>query len=208
MKTLTMLKTMTVFAAVGFGLAVVGCDSGTSCADGGVCDGGLGGSSGAGGAGGGGAALYGLTGGSYCYDIQTVSVVSDGCERGLATSVADVASLPLNYTAATATVILGKEGSLGQGAIASNMGTLLRDGTTADATVPTCTWRQKDTTAFTLTANNAFTTSTTETQDMFSAGCAAVFAPPGGTCTSTWTWTFKINPAGHMPDASGLCPKP
>ena len=80
MKTLTLIKTMTVFAAVGLGLTVIGCDSGSSCADGGVCDGGVGGGAGGGAGGAGGAKAFGLTGGTYCFDVTGTTGIVDGCD--------------------------------------------------------------------------------------------------------------------------------
>jgi len=199
MKTLKTIKTMTVFAALGVTLAAVGCDSGSSCADGGVCDGGLGGKSGAGGAGGAGGApaLYGLTGGTYCFDVTGITGLVDGC--GITPNV--ITKLPVTYTAATGAVAVGREGSVGQGAVANNMGTLSRVGNSSDG--PACMWSQTDTSTLTMTANNAFTISVSETESGFSATC--VPAPVSDPCTSTWTWTMQIHVPATMPNALGNC---
>jgi hypothetical protein len=136
--------------------------------------------------------LYALSAGTFCYDIMGVSGVADGCELGVAALVG-TAALPGTYDATTGQFTLGTEGSLGTGLISNNMGTLLRDGMTSDVAVPACTWHQSDTTVMVMVAQNNFTAQVTETQNTFAAACAPI--PTGGTCTSTWTWTFGINAA-------------
>jgi hypothetical protein len=134
--------------------------------------------------------LYALSAGTYCYDIMAVSGVADGCELGVA-SLVGTAALPGTYEATTGQFTLGTEGSLGTGLISNNMGTLLRDGMTSDGAA--CTWHQKDTTVMIMVGQNNFTAQVSETEDTFAATCAPI--PTGGTCTSTWTWTFGINAA-------------
>lgn len=97
-------------------------------------------------------------------------------------------SLPMNYTAPTATVTLGKEGSVGGGNIASNGANLVRDGNTSFSA--TCTLHQADTSQLQMIADNTFTVSVKEVLSNFAAACGAL-APTGGTCTSTWTWTMQ-----------------
>lgn len=198
MKTLKTIKTVAVFAALGVGLVVAGCDSGSSCTDAGVCpDAGLGGKSGAGGAGGA-PALYGLTEGTYCFDVTGIAGLVDGC--GITPNV--ITKLPVTYTAATGAVAVGREGSVGQGAVANNMGTLSRVGNSSDG--PACMWSQTDTSTLTMTANNAFTISVSETESGFSATC--VPAPVSDPCSSAWTWTMKIHVPATMPNAlTGDC---
>jgi hypothetical protein len=201
MKTLKMIKTVTVFAAVGLGLTVAGCDSGSSCADGGVCDGGIGGGKGgaSGGLGGAGGSTppFGLTGGTYCFDVTGVSGIVDGCDI----KPGAISQLPVTYTVTTGVVAVGKEGSIGQGIVANNMGTLLRDGNTSDGAV--CTWHQMDTSSLTMTADNAFTVSVSETESTFAAAC--VPPPPSDPCTSSWTWMMKIHVPAKAPDVAGNC---
>jgi hypothetical protein len=132
--------------------------------------------------------LYPLSEGTYCYDVTAISAVVDGCQIAPGAYVG--ASLPGTYT--TPTFILGTDGSLGQGNLAHNTGTLLRDGSTSDQDAPTCNWHQTDTTTVTLTALNTFTASVVETQDTFALACGTT-APPAGSCTSSWTWTMVIN---------------
>jgi hypothetical protein len=141
--------------------------------------------------------LYALSAGTYCYDVLAVAGVADGCgilvdDKGVVGLVG--ISLPGTYDATKGQFTLGTEGSLGTGLISNNMGTLLRDGLTADVAAPSCTWHQKDTTEMIMVGQNNFTAQVTETQDTFAAACAPLI-PTGGTCTSTWTWTFGINAA-------------
>src|SRR3954469_6760863 len=135
--------------------------------------------------------LFGLSTGDSCFDIVSVDpgsvdVAAGGCMIGVDTLVGS--ALLVNYVQATATVTIGKDGSLGAGPVAKNMGTLTRDGTTSDSAMPTCTWHQTDTSNLTLTATNQFTLSVTEVENMFAAACGAANTPTGGTCTSSWTW--------------------
>jgi len=147
--------------------------------------------------------LFGLSAGDNCYTVTAIAPgYVDGCEIGVETVVN--ASLPMNYTAATATVVLGTEGSLGGGVIANNEGTLVRSGATSFS--PTCTLQQTDTTQLTMIANNMFTVTVTEVQSGFAAACGAL-APAAGTCTSTWTWTMqKSIDATLVPPACGAAP--
>jgi hypothetical protein len=196
-------KTLGVFvvAAVGAGVMAVGCSSSSSdCSDGGTCttDAGSGGTQG--GTGGAGPTLFGITEGTYCFDIVSIAAgASDGCDLGVASLVGQ--ALPVNYVMATATVTLGTDGSLGAGPVASNMGTLTRDNMPTDPMMTTCTWHQTDTTTLVLTDTNQFTASVVENQSTFAAAPACSSIPPGGMCTSTWTWTMKIN--GNKTPANG-----
>ena len=131
--------------------------------------------------------LYGLSDGTYCYDITAVSAVSDGCALGVAGLVGS-AALPGTYTVSAGQFTLGTEGSLGTGLISQNMGTLSRDGNTSDPSAPGCTWHQKDTTYLTMVGQNQFYVTVTENQDSITAACGA----PAATCTSTWTWDMQI----------------
>lgn len=216
-----MTKTTTYLmagAALTFALGAVGCSSNASCSDGGVCDtGGAGAEGGAsgglGGAGGSaGPTLYALTPGTYCFDVTSVSAITDGCDIGLATAYAMPGkpfALPVTYDMTAGTVQAGTDGSLGIGAISNNMATLLRDSMpTLPAPDQACTWHQTDTSALQLTADNTFTLSVTETQSQFAgvATCtaAAMPTPAAGSCTSSWTWTFAIeSPQLFTPPACG-----
>jgi hypothetical protein len=133
--------------------------------------------------------LFGLTAGDSCFTITSiVPGFIDGCGLGVDTLVGT--SLPMNYASATAVVTLGTKGSLGAGAIASNAGTLVRDGDTTFSGT-TCTLHQTDTSQLQMTADNAFTVSVTEVESNFGTTCAAADVPATGTCTSTWTWTMQ-----------------
>ncbi len=136
-----------------------------------------------------GATLYGLTTADSCFTITAIATgFSDGCGLGVDTIVGT--SLPLNYDNTTAIVTLGTNGSLGGGAIANNVGTLVR---VADQTIDgtTCTFHANVNSQLQMTADNQFTISVTEVQSTFGAMCAATDVPTGGTCTSTWTWTMQ-----------------
>lgn len=151
---------------------------------------------------------FGLSVGDNCYTITAVSAVSDGCAIGVAGLVNQ--SLPMNYTAptatdATATVTLGDKGSLGGGEIANNVATLVRDGDTTFSGT-TCTLHQTDTTQLQMIANNQFTVTVKEVESNFGATCGAD-APAAGTCTSTWTWTMqRSTDATLVPPACGAAP--
>jgi hypothetical protein len=210
MKILAMLSMATV------GLTAVGCDSTSKCTDAGVCpdtggggNTGLGGTSGLGGAGGAPATLYGLTEGSYCFDVTAVTVGVDGCDTGVGDADPQIgllgATLPVTYTSANATVSLGTMGTLGTGTINQNKGTLNRSNVTAADQMPTCTWTQTDKTMFQLVGTNSFTAAVTETQSGFAAACNP--PPPSDPCTSTFTLSMKIHTPGVMADAvTGKCP--
>jgi len=150
--------------------------------------------------------LFGLSAGDNCYTITAITAgYSDGCKLGVQTLVG--MSLPMNYTAATATVMLGTEGSLGAGVISANMGTLVRENDPTLDTTGVCGWHQLDTSLLKLTADNKFTVTVTEVESMFKAGCTADITPTGGTCTSTWTWTMqKATDASLTPPLCGALP--
>ena len=137
--------------------------------------------------------LYPLSAGTYCYDVTAVSGVVDGCDIGVKDLVGT--ALPGTYDSGAGTFTLGNSGSLGIGAISNNSGTLLRDGTTSDASAPSCTWHQTDTTTITMTDQNMFTASVVETQDTFAAACV----PAGTACVSSWTWTMSISATSKSP---------
>jgi hypothetical protein len=174
----------------------VGCGSGSGSNDSGVAGTtGAAGSTGAGGTGGTadpcpGVTLYHLTTG--CYDIQSVGAgTNDMCMIGVADPVANNglvgSAVVVNYDTAAGTVAIGRMGSLGQGAILCNMGTLARDNMPADADHAGCTWHQTDTSMFTLTADYEFDLGVTEKEEQFTAACPAADV----TCTSTWVWHLK-----------------
>ena len=160
-------------------VASAGCGSSGLFSDGGNND--TGGSDGV--------TLYGLTTGDSCFDITSVSGVTDGCQLGVAGLVGNTALL-VNYVMSSATLTVGTSGSLGGGQIAFNMGTLMRDGTTTLASNAQCMWHQTDTSNVTVTATNEFDIAVTEVENMCSTACGTA-APSGGTCTSTWTWHMK-----------------
>jgi len=209
---MTKTKFLLVGAMLSIGLGAAGCSSNSSCADGGICD--------TGGAGGGNAGLggttgttyYGLTPGTYCFDVLSVAGVTDGCDIGVAAAYstpAKVFALPVTYDMTAGTVQVGTAGSLGIGLVSQNTGTLQRDNMpTLPAPDQACTWRQMDTSVLQLTAENKFTLSVTETQSAFAGAttCAAAQmpVPAAGSCTSTWTWTLAIeNPTVYSPPACG-----
>jgi len=132
--------------------------------------------------------LYGLSTGVNCFDVVSIAPgYSDGCQ--LAVDGVVGAALPVDYDMIAGTVTVGDGGSLGGGAVAHNMATLSRDGTTSDSSMTSCTWHQTDTSMFTLTATNQFTLAVTEVENTFATACSGI--PTGGSCTSTWTWTMK-----------------
>jgi hypothetical protein len=159
-------------------IAGAGCGSSSLFGDGGTNDTG----------GGDGVTLFGLTTGDSCFDVTSVSGVTDGCMLSVGSLVGS--ALLVNYVMSTATLTVGTGGSLGGGPIAFNMGTLMRDGDTSDSAMPLCTWHQTDTSNVTVTATNEFDIAVTEVENTFSTACATS-APAGGTCTSTWTWHMK-----------------
>jgi hypothetical protein len=161
------------------GMAGLSCSSsgGSQCGDAGCIDGG-------------GAGLFGLSDGEYCYKVTGIAAgASDGCALDVASLVGQ--DLPATYTASTGTLSLGTQGSLGAGPISDNTGTLTRSGMVTDPTMTTCTWTQMDTSTVTLTADNKFTASIVEMESAFATACSGI--PTGGTCTSTWSWTFAID---------------
>jgi len=212
MRTMKTTKILMMFSVAAIGLAAVGCDSTTTCADGGVCPdagagGSKGGSTGAAGAGGaaGGASgtLYAVTPGTYCFDITAGAATADGCGLDIPSYVG--MRVPVTYVAATGQITVGTMGSLGTGLVSQNKGTLMRANSPFDPMMPTCTWTQTDTTMLELIAQNTFTASVTETQSTFAAACNP--PPPSDPCTSTFTFTMAIHAPALMPDAAtGLCP--
>lgn len=198
-----MRRQQTFLTVVVLGLAglAVSCSSDSSgCADGGdaACGTSTGGAGGGGGGAGGagGAQPFGLTGGDSCFEVTAFDPTTfiDGCGEGAL--VSDAAKppspliVPLNYDGATGTVKLGTDGSLGQGTISNNKGTLVRENDPVDAMIAACMWHQKNTSMVTLIANNMFIINVTEDETMFAAACADTI-PTGGMCTSKWTWTMK-----------------
>lgn len=139
------------------------------------------------GAGDAGATLYGITPGTYCYKVTSIAPgYSDGCGLGVDQVVG--LSLPGTQDTATGIFTLGTDGSLGGGEVRNNVATLIRQGQTSNPDVPACVWNQTDNTALTMTGENKFTASVTETKTDITAACSEAFV----TCTSTWTWTFEI----------------
>jgi len=208
MRTMKTTKILMMFSVAAIGLAAVGCDSTSTCGDGGVCpDGGAGGKGGSTGAGGGaggaaGSTVYGISAGTYCFDITSATPISDGC--GLFDGVTYVGTrLPVTYVT-TGQLTVGKMGSLGTGLIDANQGTLLRENDPVDSTMPLCTWHQTDQSVIQVTATNAFTATVTETESAFTAACGQPAA--SDPCTSTFTFTLAIHAPALMPDATGACP--
>lgn len=146
--------------------------------------------------------LYFITPGDSCYDIVSVANGSnDGCDLGVAQNAPDGlvgATIPFNYDNQAYTIKVGTEGSLGGGAIAFNMATLLRDGNVTDDKVATCMWHEHVDATVTFTAQDEFNISASRTQSAFTATCTDLPASVTSTnnmCTSTWTWHMKRNPA-------------
>ncbi len=156
------------------GLVGAGCSSSAGNADG-ATDGGFDA----------GTTLFALSTGDSCFDVETVSGVTDGCNIAPGSVVGS--ALLVNYVATTATVTLGTMGAEGAGVITNNQGTLTRDGNTSDSSMPLCTWHQTDTGQLTMTGTNAFTVTITEAETNFATACVPAMA----NCTSTWTWTLK-----------------
>ncbi|MEA2696627.1 MAG: hypothetical protein QOI66_898 [Myxococcales bacterium] len=193
-------------AALLAGSLAAGCSSSSDCSDGGTCTtdtaAGTGGSGGGGGGSGGASGLFGITEGTYCFKITAIdSGAVDGCDIQVALQVGQY--LPVKYLMSTAMLTVGTDGSLGGGPIANNKGTLTRDNTPAAADMPTCTWHQTDTTMVTVTAENMFTAAVVEKEETFAAACSADHVPPGGMCTSSWTWTMKIVPTTEKSPDNG-----
>ena len=217
MQTMKTTKILMMFSIAAVGLAAVGCDSTTTCADGGVCPdagaggtgrGGTSGGAGAGGAAGGAAGtVYGISAGSYCFDIKEATPITDGCSL-----FTNASGLPVNYVGmilpvtyvTTGQLTVGKMGSLGTGLIDNNHGTLLRENDPIDADVPACMWHQTDQSVITVTAENAFTANVTETESAFTAACGQPAA--SNPCTSTFTFKMAIHVPALMPDPlTGAC---
>jgi hypothetical protein len=187
-------------AALLTGALAASCSSSSDCSDAGTCT-----TDGAadGGGGGGGSNLFGITEGTYCFKITAIDPGAvDDCDIKVAMQVGQY--LPVTYMRSpSAKLTVGTDGSLGGGSIASNTGTLTRDNMPAADTMPTCTWHQTDTTMITLTAENTFTAAVVEKEEMFAPACSADNVPPGGMCTSSWTWTMKIVPTTEKSPDNG-----
>jgi hypothetical protein len=192
----------------------VGCGSSSGTNDAGVGGStGTGGDIGTGGTGGStanpcpGVTLFHLTSGASCFDITGVAAGSnDMCMIGVADPATASggfigSALLVNYDTTAGTVAIGRMGSLGQGSILCNMGTLNRTNMPTDSEHPGCSWDQTDTSMFSLTADDEFDLSVTENQQSFTASCPASDV----TCTSTWTWHMKkstntaLSPTSAMP---------
>jgi len=148
--------------------------------------------------------LYGLTPGTYCFDVLSVATASDGCGEGPSSLAGG--RLPLTYDDLTlGRVSLGTKGSFGTGLVSSNKGVLTRSGTSTRAVMPACTWHEEVATSFELTAMNRFTAAVTETHSMFAVGCAP--PPASDPCTTTFSMTMQIHSPALQPDvATGVCP--
>ena len=145
---------------------------------------------------------FGLTPGTYCYNINKIEPgASDLCEFGAADSVG-MDAIPGNYDLATGIFKLGREGSLGQGTISHNVGTLKRDGMPFDPAMTTCIWKEVVETGIVMIAENEFTADVNAKQSTFATACTA--PPTGGMCTSTFKWTLKIT-GGKTVQADGNC---
>jgi hypothetical protein len=190
-----LIKQMLVVVVAG--AAAIGCGSDdNTCGDGGcpaTYDGGLTGD-------GGGTMLWGLSRGTNLYTVTAASAgASDGCM--LAAGLASLVNMKREVTYDETTMIIGvgdKKGtpavpSFGTGKVSNNMATLTRDNQAGPSA--TCYWHQTNMGTLTLFAHDKFTVTTTETQNMFAAGCTGADAPPaGGMCTSTYTVTFELTP--------------
>jgi hypothetical protein len=136
------------------------------------------------------ATIFGISD-TGCYVVQDVTIVSDGCE--FAPDLVKGKSVPGSYVRSTGTLSLGKQvgspvqPSLGSGQVLNNAGQLSRNNTASDGA---CTWNEVVTGDVSVTANDTFTISFTDTQRTFQ-GCTNPPPPTGGTCTSTWVWTLK-----------------
>jgi hypothetical protein len=170
------------------GLAAVGCggDDASMCGDGGcITDAGAGSPDTA--------MQWGLTGGTNDYSVTAIAPgYKDDCMLDVQLAVGT--TIPLTYTGGT--ISLGEQkgspvmASLGSGPASGNSATLTRENDAGDAD---CKYHQKDIGLFTLIGHDEFTLSVTEDESNFEAKCSAVppGIPPGGKCTSTWTWTLK-----------------
>jgi hypothetical protein len=131
--------------------------------------------------------LWGLSRGMNNYQIASTVGVDDGCMARPAMR-SDV-PLPVNYDETTTVVSVGAmEGTppqpaFGSGSVAGNTATLLRENDSTDASG--CTWHEKDSSKFALFDHDRFSLAVTEERSAFGAACSA----PGGSCTSTWTWS-------------------
>jgi hypothetical protein len=192
------IKQMLVVVAAG--AVAMGCGSDDNeCGDAGCPDGSAyldGGSTGDG------PMLWGLTRGTNDYTVtKAMASGSDGCM--LAAGLASLVGMkrPVTYDQSTQMIGVGDlkgtppTPSFGTGKVSNNMATLMRDNQAGPSA--TCYWHQVNTGTLTLFNHDKFTVDTTETQNMFAAGCTGADAPPaGGTCTSTYSVTFELTPSG------------
>jgi hypothetical protein len=136
--------------------------------------------------------LWGLSRGQTMFVVTSISGVDDGCLVNPATRVS-VTPLPVEYVEATHVLSIGlADGTpplpaFGSGPVAGNLGVLTRDNDTGDGLA--CTWHQRDVAMFALFDNDRFTLAVTEDRTRFATTCQLL--PPGGTCTSSWTWTAE-----------------
>lgn len=149
-------------------------------------------------------ALFGFSQGDSCFVVTAVAAGSvDGCGLEVANAaMVDPANqlpitIPFNYDPTTAIVTLGTNGSLGRGVVSNNAGTLARDVAASDTSNAACTWHETDNAVLTLIADNTFTVSVTEDETTFATACTQ--PPPGGQCTSTWTWTMTRSTTSTPP---------
>jgi hypothetical protein len=135
--------------------------------------------------------LWGLSRGASTFVMSSIADVSDECMYAPA-RLAESPGLMVTYDETTRTVSVGAvEGNpaqpaFGTGPVAGNLAALVRDNDNSDGTG--CTWHQRDASAFALVYHDRFTLGVEETRTGFSASCP--LPPPGGTCTSRWTWTL------------------
>jgi len=121
------------------------------------------------------------------YHIASTVGVDDGCMARPA--MRSDAPLPVNYDEMTTVVSVGPmegtppQAAYGSGSVAGNMATLVRENDNTDASG--CTWHEKDSSTFALFDHDRFSLAVTEERSGFGAACPA----PGGSCTSTWTWS-------------------
>lgn len=128
-----------------------------------------------------------------CYDVVAVSVVNDGCGRGLSGSL----GWQLNgaYDRQYGMWSLGRpigsppQPSFGTGLVTFNRGTLTRDNKMP--IVDNCTLRVAVTSDVTVTGTDEFAVGVSWTESDFASTCANPPPPASGTCISTWTWRLR-----------------
>jgi hypothetical protein len=132
---------------------------------------------------------WGLTPGTNQYKVTAISMSTDGCMIMPGAVVG--MTLPLTYEGGKVSIgtTMGTppQPSLGSGMASGNKATLTNDNIVGDMG---CTYSRKVTSQFELFGHDKFTLAATENEAMFSAGCGTD-VPPGGVCTSTWTWTLE-----------------